>query len=160
MNKRYNLNNLEALFKDFLLSGIKKSKNTIKNYLSDLRHFLGWFQKMTKDNNTFFLYESDIEEYKKYLFDSEFPIKTVNRRLSTIRKFCFFCVRRGILRHDPSITLKNISPQKILHNKIDDMVSIMDTFRNDLISEGLPNQVIKNHLKDMNEFFFEVKNYG
>ena len=42
--KQYNFYNLEASFIRFLNSGNRDlSKVTIKNYISDLRHFFGWF---------------------------------------------------------------------------------------------------------------------
>ena len=41
MDKQYNFYNFEASFKKFLLAE-NVSPITLKNYLSDLRHFLGW----------------------------------------------------------------------------------------------------------------------
>lgn len=41
MTKTYNLYNLEAPFKEYLVAGNQKDVS-IKNYLSDFRHFAGW----------------------------------------------------------------------------------------------------------------------
>jgi hypothetical protein len=60
MENRYNFYNLEASFKNFLLAG-NKLPVTIKNYLSDLRHFLGWFIFKCKAQGAKFKVNSEAE---------------------------------------------------------------------------------------------------
>src|SRR3989338_2897168 len=94
----YNQERIVALFSLYLNSGIKKqslTQITLKNYRSDARHFLGWFFFHTKKTSIELLTHEDLEAYKKYLIQSTCPAKTLNRRLSTMRKFCLFCVSRG-----------------------------------------------------------------
>ncbi|HLD27032.1 MAG TPA: site-specific integrase [Patescibacteria group bacterium] len=162
---RYNLNNLEALFKEYLISGIKKNqplhKNTVKNYLSDIRHFLGWFSQSVKESDAFFsLSRSHIEAYKKYLIANNLPARTVNRRLSTVRKFCFFCTEAKILHINPSKGIGNICTEKIRKIKDTTISSLINDFRHELISEGLSANSIKICIRDIENFFSEVAHYG
>lgn len=132
MQLRYNQYNLEALFKKSLVAE-KVSANTIKNYLSDLRHFLGWLQsKSFRDSNKPLViprlmrdpenmdscfHRNDTEmlkqvqhntiiKYKNYLL-SNLPLKTVNRRLSTLRKFFSFCISQGWMKENPAKQVQN-----------------------------------------------------
>lgn len=112
INQEYNQSNFEALFKEFLLSGIKE-KNTVKNYLSDLRHFLGWLNQRAKNDSLINLITViNLGLYKNYLVQNKIPIATINRRLSTIRQFCYFCqVHLGLLKDNPAKNLTNVSLQ-------------------------------------------------
>ncbi len=124
MDQQYNLYNLEASFRNWLLAGNKKIQPiSINNYLSDLRHFLGWLVFKLKNENieidfsdmaklavlTSNLTESTLAQYKGYLNDNNIPDRTVNRRLSTLRKFCSFCISQGWLKENPAKSIKNNS---------------------------------------------------
>jgi site-specific recombinase XerD len=112
MEKQYNFDNLEASFKNFLLAG-NKSSVTIKNYLSDLRHFLGWFVLKFKvqslkfkvntepENITQIITLETITEYNAYLIDNKIPEKTIKRRIATLAKFCSFCISQGWIKENP-----------------------------------------------------------
>jgi site-specific recombinase XerD len=112
MENQYNFYNLEALFKNFLLAG-NKSPVTIKNYLSDLRHFLGWIifkfkvqsakcKVSAEPKNISQLITADlVAEYRLYLNENKIPEKTVKRRLSTLAKFCSFCISQGWIKENP-----------------------------------------------------------
>src|SRR5438270_2176994 len=99
MSNEYNLYNLEPSFRNYLLAE-KVSAITLKNYLSDLRHFLGWLtsHKQTFLNSENSLFSSiDIKNYLSYLRSTQVPEATLNRRLSTLRKFCSFCFSSKII---------------------------------------------------------------
>jgi len=168
MNNQYNLYNLEALFKKYLLAGIgfrkKLSHVTIKNYLSDLRHFLGWltFYLKTHSEKTKAItkkFEVDlatitpdiIQGYKSYLLQNNVPIKTANRRLSTLRKFCSFCINQGWMKENPA---KKILNQKISSTlqKSDKDKQTLNKFSRDLYNSGFSKATIKNYLLDVQEF--------
>jgi site-specific recombinase XerD len=126
MNNEYNLSILEALFKDHLVAE-KVSKVTIKNYRSDVKYFINWFyvyirgyiETVGGEENevslieVFILHSTNglIEEFKSYLIASNIPLKTINRRLSSIRKFYAFCVKRGYLTDNPSLSVTNHKDQ-------------------------------------------------
>ncbi|MCL4363703.1 site-specific integrase [Patescibacteria group bacterium] len=116
MQKGYNLYNLEPQFKNFLLAE-NISPISLKNYLSDFRHFSGWIELYTSSNQTSaknyenlseMVNEKSVEEYRSYLSENNIPLKTINRRLSTVRKFCSFCISQGWLKENPAKKVNNI----------------------------------------------------
>ena len=116
MNNRYNLSNLEALFRDYL-GTCRISKISIKNYASDLKHFLTWFMykriDTTTDESHLDLFISSISpqvvrDYIEYLQNDSIPVLTINRRLSTLRKFFVFCQKREIVLNNPVVDIRNL----------------------------------------------------
>ncbi|MBI5126828.1 phage integrase SAM-like domain-containing protein, partial [Candidatus Roizmanbacteria bacterium] len=123
MQKGYNLYNLEPQFRNFLTAE-NVSSVTLKNYLSDLRHFFGWGNLKLKsdkiepvENDFSFLDENFISEYRSYLLENSLPHKTINRRLSTVRKFCSFCISQGWLKENPAKKISNIGQKEISNVK-------------------------------------------
>lgn len=116
----YNLYNLSLQFKLFLIN-LKKSNVTLKNYLSDLRHFLGWIITSIKTESDSLQIDDvnlvteisnvSIKQYRNYLLQQNTPRKTINRRLSTIRMFCTFCLNQGWMTENPSNEISNITAQ-------------------------------------------------
>jgi len=116
---RYNLDNFEAAFRNFLIIQ-RVSPATLKNYLSDFRHFCGWLSLHISSNHTEYLNTvnqntifsffsiSLIEQYKLHLITNNLPDKTVNRRLSTVRKFCSFAIDQGWIKENPAKKVTNI----------------------------------------------------
>ena len=129
MEKQYNLYNLEPLFRKYLIAG-NISSISLKNYMSDFRHFLGWMtlrlKNYSENNKTFsfskpisiqlnlpeqisaIINEQTIFDYRLYLTSNSLPHKTTNRRLSTIRKFCSFCISQGWMKENPAKKLGNV----------------------------------------------------
>lgn len=137
MQNQYNQYNLEAPFRTYL-SAENISPISLKNYLSDLRHFLGWFQG-EQSSSAFTVHSSQngavvqefstdsgvthdpqngllaaitpniIAEYKSYLSANGVPTKTVNRRLSTLRKFFTFAISQGWTKENPAKKISNIA---------------------------------------------------
>lgn len=117
---RYNLDNYEAAFRNFLIIE-QVSAATLKNYLSDFRHFCGWLSLYISanhangidinDKNTIFTFLSVglIEQYKEYLVTNNLPDKTINRRLSSVRKFCSFAINQGWIKENPAKKVLNVS---------------------------------------------------
>src|SRR3989344_1101967 len=104
MNPQYNQYNFEADFKNFL-SAENISPITIKNYLSDLRHFLGWLATYTQHptpNTLHTLNSQTIQNYLTYMQQARLPSRTMNRRLSTVRRFFSFCVSQGWISNNPA----------------------------------------------------------
>ena len=132
MSDRYNLYNLEASFKEYLVAGNQKPVS-IKNYLSDLRHFFGWLilylksNKIDADVNPIigehislslqFVSPKVISEYKSYLSENNIPHKTINRRLSTIRKFCSFAISQGWMKENPAKKVGNIGIKTVFEQR-------------------------------------------
>jgi site-specific recombinase XerD len=167
MNKWYNLYNLEASFKKYLLAG-NISQITLKNYLSDLRHFLGWLTFYWKSNNVKIINELSLQElslqklittktisdYKAYLLENNIPLKTTNRRLSTVRKFCSFCISQGWLKENPAKKIKNekIKDKNLPFESGQENKKILKSFQEDLQKENLDQSTIKSYLEVIQDF--------
>jgi len=185
MKNGYNLYNLSEIFKKWLfaeknLKGKRLSKATLKNYLSDLKHFLGWSilklkaqnKKVKKTSFLPFFHKNErvidieklsiqevvklfdanfIEEYKKYLFLNHIPVKTINRRLSTLRKFFSFCIDQGWISLNPAKKVKNIKNQNL--NFENEKQRLLEEFKNYLFTKkNLSKTEIPVILEDVNEF--------
>ena len=93
-------------FKNYLYV-TDSSSLTIKNYLNDIKQFLSWTEKITeskaeweiKNENIFDKLNSYlVEEYKNRLLENNFSPVTINRKLSSIRKYLFWCSKEGIIK--------------------------------------------------------------
>ena len=171
MSDTYNLYNLEAPFKEYLLAGNQKPVS-VKNYMSDFRHFAGWITLYSRSQNVIssvserssdrrernasldfsasprndisnFMNVKAINEYKSYLSENNIPHKTINRRLSTVRKFCSFCISQGWLKENPAKKVGNVGG-------VGD--GLLDQFRSDLEKEKLDQSVITSYLEDVRDF--------
>jgi len=162
MTNQYNFYNIEASFKQYLLAGNKKV--TVKNYLSDFRHFLGWFILKNKLNSdlpdiTSLINIRLINEYKSYLIENKIPVKTINRRLSTIRKFCSFCISQGWMKENPGKQVQNIrqaQDSEFIEGQNQNLKlkteNLLNQFEKDLIKEKTDRSIINSCLNDVQEF--------
>lgn len=160
---QYNLPHLEAIFSQYLLSS-KVSEVTIKNYLSDLRFFLWWLISKFKIQGTNNVDESNffsiiklisaiiVTDYKNFLVGNKIPDKTINRRLSTLRKFCSFCIFQGWLKENPAKQIQNSKGKIQNDNSKDEIELILDQYGNSLSKDGTDFKDVNNYLDDIREF--------
>lgn len=147
MHTQYNRYNLEAIFKSSL-NAEKVQPITLKNYMSDLKHFFGWLstQPDFDDDIPRTLTPTSIQSYVLYLLGANIPFSTANRRLSTLRKFCGLGVQQGWLGANPIshmtnlIVIQGIGPEMALR------------FQQYLSEEGLTADEIKKNITDVKEF--------
>ena len=173
MEKQYNLYNLEPSFKKYLLTE-NISPISLKNYMSDFRHFAGWLTFFLRSNvilNSFQdliemlkqVQHDTIKEYRSYLTTNNIPHKTINRRLSTVRKFCSFCISQGWMKENPAKQILNISSSSSRPSearggifKKDSSTNarndILSQFKSDLEKENLDQSVITSYLDDVRDF--------
>lgn len=157
MSNTYNVYNLEAPFKKFLSAG-KLSSITLKNYLSDVRHFFGWlFTSFSLDINESkmeldkLINEDSVKNYQKYHLDLKIPVSTINRRLSAIRKFCYFALHQGLLKENLANKISNISLVKKILPRIA-KIKMGEEPKPYVIKESLPT----NNFKFILKIFFSV----
>lgn len=133
MDKRYNFYNLEALFASYLTAvnensfENEKKLSTVskKNYLSDFRFFSGWYLThndlapyKTDTEIVQSISESVIQNFLDYMTDSRLPIQTINRRLSSMRKFFEFAIHQNWVEINPAKKINNIrKEEEVLHTK-------------------------------------------
>jgi len=162
MSKTYNLYNLEALFKEYLSAGNQKAIS-IKNYLSDFRHFAGWLMSKGGHGGPPLqepITLNDISEYKSYLELNNIPHKTINRRLSTLRKFCSFCISQGWMKENPAKKVINVGGlREIQLNKALESPTLHQRSVRGFISK-IKNQILKLHIKNQNESNLPSKIYN
>lgn len=165
-HKQYNLSNLEPQFKRYLAAVNKLSSVSVKNYLSDYRYFVGWFNTHADDLSLSLqgssaiellsgIDENVIESYKDYLISENLPFRTVNRRLSSLRKFFSFAVSQQWVSSNPAKQVTNV-PKKITKGHTGSLSTVdvlVSSFVSDLTSEGLDAQYISHAEKDIYEFF-------
>ena len=141
----------------------KISKTSVKNYLVDARNFLEWFLLYVKTQNfeindsrsSLFSYFSNdlVSKYKSFLIDNDTPVKTINRRLSGVRKLASYAVSQGWLTQNPAKSVSNVgvnSKGNNLHNNWTGKV--VGEFARDLKKEGVSETTIKNYASDTSHF--------
>lgn len=142
------------------LSSENLSSVSQKNYLADLRHFLGWFiftlsrnrkTEAGKFNPSLLrlINEALISDYKKFLVVNKVATKTVNRRLSTLRKFGEFCLKQGLISENPA---KKVNNQPLEVSYEDKGQEILREFKKALEEEKVAESTVKNYLADVRQF--------
>ncbi len=145
----------------------KKAKPvTVKNYLSDLRHFLGWteLELAAQSHNPLSLRSKNtipiskispalLQRYKTYLLANKIAKSTVNRRLATVRQFCQFCYDNGLSRQNPAQNLTNFAPRNSRDKEIHDLASQFGAW---LKNQGASRNTIKNYTADVRQYLLKT----
>jgi site-specific recombinase XerD len=158
MAKRYNHQNIEPLFKEYL-SAEKVSKITVKNYLSDIRAFLEWSEMHTRQHSvreevslSLHMNFGQVNSYLSYLQQSGKDIRSINRVLSSLRRFGQFCLKTGLLSDNPASRFQNIAHNNLQSDKTND-TSLMEVYRNYLSAElKLSPEDCKDRVYDVSEY--------
>jgi site-specific recombinase XerD len=144
------------------------SKLSLKNYMSDLNNFASWLitysskigaNAVSLTEAIPFISKEIADEYKTYLFSSTASKLTINRRLSTLRKFGTFLVEENILDTNFASNLENISVAKKkakvqIHSK-DDLLG----FEEYLATQGVAKNTLKNYSADIRQFLAWADEY-
>ncbi|TRZ50089.1 hypothetical protein D4S03_07305, partial [bacterium] len=138
---------LQTLFSGFLLeSGL--SAVSIKNYLSDLRHFFSFCASSNKTVQEIF---QNISKYLDlYLLEQKksfTPQNTVNRRSASIRRFSTFLTAKFGLTSSVDL------PNRSIDNSLPTISKILDHFKHFLEKEKKTHSTVKNYVSDLNHFF-------
>lgn len=170
--KQYNFYNLEASFIEFLNSGNRNLSNvSVKNYVSDLRHFFGWFIFRLKASQEYSDYVERFDiptlitkclnslivaQYKAYLISNTIPIQTANRRLSTLRKLADFFISQRWINENPAKNLRNITnimkkTKDQYYIQEESSILVLNEYKKALQSQNLKSDVVEKYLTDINE---------
>ena len=86
---------------------------SIRAYLSDMRHFMGWFKQATGES--FSPADTDWRDLQDWRNQAEkgFKPATVNRRISSLKTFFAFALEQGLTSNDPTQRLKGIEQQAL-----------------------------------------------
>lgn len=134
------------------------STNSVKFYKSDLNHFTGWFLLRIRSLGILadeltqaipFLKTSHCKEYKKYLLENKVSVKTINRRLSTLRNLSRFLLQSQILNFNFTEGLTNITTAGEEKVQIHPLI---EGFQKHLEAEKVSKSTIKNYIADIRQF--------
>jgi len=146
---------LPEFFKNYLQIQ-KASPVTIKNYLVDINHFLEWLAQKTGVKHQivgkaiFGLFtEETLNEYKADQLKQKIPLVTLNRRLSSLRKFGQFGKSQGWLQKNPAEKVTNIQSTS---KESKPTFEVLANFQKQLQKEKVSPLTIKNYLSDLRHF--------
>jgi len=86
-------------FLNYLLVDKGLSKNTVKAYEADISSFFRWL--INKDLEYKNLQEEHINQYIAFLFQKKMKSSSVNRKISSIKSFYIFLVKRNFIKNSP-----------------------------------------------------------
>ena len=86
-------------FLNYLLVDKGLSKNTVKAYEADISSFFRWL--INKDLEYKNLQEEHINQYISLLFQKKMKSSSVNRKISSIKSFYIFLVKRNFIKNSP-----------------------------------------------------------
>ena len=114
-------------FLEYLLVVKKHSDNTIIGYRVDILEFNEFM-----NNNLLNVTKDDINSYLKYLFDNDVSKSSISRKLSSLRSFYNYLLKKDIVKENYFKMIKNPKkegnlPKFVKEEDIDKMFSIPDT---------------------------------
>lgn len=156
-HNQYNSYNLEVEFKMYLENKDYGSA-TVKNYLADLKSFLSWdaenFEAIHDmhsivESMEILLSNEHLEEYVESLRLSGKPIVTINRYMSSLRKFCSFCISQGWLITNSAKKVDNLNKKP---TDIAIQQALISSFQKELTRQKMSTSSLKNYLMDAREY--------
>ncbi|MBX4205841.1 site-specific integrase [Candidatus Microgenomates bacterium] len=153
--------NIAAQFENYLREVKNVSKNTIRFYRSDLNHFSNWLIEQLKplgvllesiDEAIPYLNNKTVEDYKNNLIGSGVALKTINRRLSTLRIYSSFLASEGHIQSDFASEVVNLSEStnKKVHDYHEPVLGHFELY---LKKQGASANTVKNYMADIKQFF-------
>jgi len=146
-----------------------KSLVSIKNYKSDISHFLAWAVLKLKSFGSYvdsalemvpFINSNFFSEYKSYMVENGIKQKTINRRLSTLRNFSHFLYENQIIDKDFMQGIQNVGIGIGIPVRLKDQ-DIVDRFRESLEKQDkISANTVKNYISDVRSFLNWVNEKG
>lgn len=99
-------------FLNYLLVDKGLSKNTVKAYEADISSLFQWLD--TEDLKYNNLQEDHINQYISFLFQRKMRSSSVNRKISSIKSFYIFLVKRNFVKNSPLNDLVTPKQEKYL----------------------------------------------
>ncbi len=142
--------NLLEQFKNYLFSQETKPSNvTVKNYSSDINHFVKWFEKQYGTILTSPITNTILEQYKAS-FEKTFSPASMQRHLSSLRKFFKYLKIEGKMTIDPF-------EESVIHETQEKDVWRLKDFKNNLFVNKAAHLTIKNYIIDVKQFIAWAK---
>lgn len=92
-----------------------RSIHTINAYSQDIRKFSLWFSEINQEDlSPTSLTPQDIKQYKYFLLlDQKAAPATINRKINSIKSYCKWANKSGIINYDPTTDIKPIKEQEL-----------------------------------------------
>ncbi|EKE13335.1 MAG: hypothetical protein ACD_13C00031G0004 [uncultured bacterium] len=146
-----------------------KSLVSIKNYKSDINHFLAWAILKLKSLGSYadnvieltpFINRDFFNEYKSYMVENNIKVKTINRRLSSLRNLSNFLYSSQALDRDYMQGIQNVGIGTLTPMRVKDR-DIVERFRESLIKdENVSSNTVKNYVSDVRGFLAWIEKKG
>ena len=104
--------NLRSFF-DYLYIEKGLSKNTIKAYEVDIEKFIQWLKQNNK-SDYLNAKETQINKYISHLFNTHLKSSSINRKISSIKAFYLFLMKKNILKVSPIAEIVTPKQEKYL----------------------------------------------
>ena len=129
-----NLNKEDAnlrSFLDYLYIEKGLSQNTVKAYKVDLIAFMSWITDHT-NSDIKNIKEDSINKYISYLFETKLKSSSVNRKISSIKSFYLFLIKKSIIAMSPiseviSPKQEKYLPSSMSEDEVDKLLNSPDS---------------------------------
>ena len=120
------------------------SEKTIVSYRIDLEEFEDYLKKVDAEKNLVTADADLVRSWMVYLMEKGRSVATVNRKLSSLRSFYRFLLRRRIVSLDPMLKVVGPKKQKTLPSflRIQEMDRLLDECSADEDFEGVRDRLI------------------
>ncbi len=133
-------------FLDYLQTGKRFAENTINSYRIDLNQYHAFCRKNGKEGMDLFF--RTIRSWVVDLMEQGYATKTIHRKLSSLRSYCRFLIRRGELETDPVAKVLKPKMNKRIPQFVDEkgINRLLDDYEFGNDFNGLRNRLIINLL--------------
>lgn len=125
------MKNLIEDFKHYLIIDEGKSNNTISSYITDLNSFKDFLEKQAIET----IKEVDYNLINLYISDlnlNNYAASTLNRKISSLKKFFFYLIKEGRLEKNPMELIQGAKtakrlPQVLSNQEVETLINAPDT---------------------------------
>lgn len=93
--------NFVDIYIDYLKNEKKYSGNTIISYINDLKQFSKFVNIDLNSSETLNIKKEHIRNWVIYLFENKYSSTSINRKLSTLKSFFKYLLKRGFVKNNP-----------------------------------------------------------
>ncbi len=137
-------------FRIYLLIKQKLSKLTVKNYLADVAQFIHWYENTS--HTSFSPKKISQEHIKQYLKTKKLSQLSLNRHISSLRRFFQYLQEEGMVKHN-IITSLYAKPQKKDFAEMDEFAYYLKVY-------NASNLTIKYYCIDVRQFLKWITKMG
>lgn len=147
-------------FENYLKEENKVSEKTLRNYRSDIKHFLSFSKKHLTSLDDKIRNLEDlvphfngnlIGSYKGFHISNFITQSTSNRRLSTVRNFGKFLTHTNLINEDHTELVSNMGTQESL-SPSESTKKLLGDFARQLKNENVSHATLKNYVSDVKHF--------